>query len=73
MAFPPRTRRRVAVTHRNGQNGVCDCRPWGLLDRVQRDYILAEIMKWAWLYYKVRLHEDMIRYPVQGRGHGKNA
>lgn len=55
MPFLRRTGRRVAVLHRNGQNGVCECRPWGLLDRVQRDYALAGLMRWAWLYYKVRL------------------
>lgn len=54
-----RSRRRVvmAVAHRDGHSAelTCRCRPWGLIERVQRDFILADLTAWAWLYYKVQL------------------
>lgn len=34
---------------------ACDCPTWGLFDQFERDYILADLMEWAWAIHQVDL------------------
>jgi hypothetical protein len=58
----------------------CDCPTWGLLDRVDRDRLLAGLMEWAWLFHLVRIkllvHAEHVgvhelRYVRPGRGEAR--
>jgi len=56
MAILKWSRRKLGLVHHNSLTArPCNCDTWRHIEREHRDHVLARLMEWAWLFYKVQL------------------